>query len=561
MDLIELRWRRGGVVLLLSFLCFICTGFAVPSEVFARSNPKQVAQWTRFEAQFTSSGRYENPVQEVQLEVDFISPSGKKLTALAFWDGGKTWRVRLSPNEKGKWAFRKRCSREADKGLDAQTGAFTCVPYTGDNPLYRHGAIRVSENGRYFVHADRAPFFWLADTAWNGVMKSSANDWKTYLRDRMAKGFNVVNIMAIPHRACKADADGRTAFTGVERIAIDPAFFQRMDKRMDVTNDRALVVAPLMVHDGGRKEGGSPGLYLPDDQIIIVAQYLIARYDAHHVVWSLTGDGDHGGDRWKKIGRAVFAYSHDRLATMHPGRWEYTDYRKESWYKLICYQSAHSADERSLRWLTEGPPSQEWKIDPPLPVVNYEPNYEAHMNMRSEPRRPFDAHAVRRASYWSLLVAPTCGVAYGAHGIWGWAEKAEFPLDHVATGVAPRWDEALSLPGSISMKHLEELFTSLEWWRLAPDSDLVADQPGKVAADRFIAASRSEAGDLAVVYIPEGGNVTLRMDRMKFPVMAEWFDPATGWRKSAGKVENKGVRQFEVSGLWDSLLILRGIAD
>ena len=104
-----------------------------------------------------------------------------------------------------------------------------------------------------------------------------------------------------------------------------------------------------------------------------------------------------------------------------------------------------------------------------------------------------------------------------------------------AWGVVPPWHEALVLPGSTNMKHLKEFFTSLEYWKLVPDPELVAEQPGRDAPHRFIAAARSEVGDLAVIYIPEGGKVTLRMDRMKSVVKSEWFDPSTGWRKPGDK--------------------------
>ena len=107
--------------------------------------------------------------------------------------------------------YRTRCSREADKGLNAQTGAFSCVPYTGDNPLYVHGAIRVSENGRYFVHADGTPFFWLGDTAWLAALKSDEADWDIYLNDRKGKGFTGINIFTTQSRHNPGDAEGRLA--------------------------------------------------------------------------------------------------------------------------------------------------------------------------------------------------------------------------------------------------------------------------------------------------------------------------------------------------------------
>ena len=64
----------------------------------ARAASHSVEQWTRLEDVFTGSKDYANPVQDVEVTVDFRSPSGNKRTLLAFWDGGRKWRVRFSPD-------------------------------------------------------------------------------------------------------------------------------------------------------------------------------------------------------------------------------------------------------------------------------------------------------------------------------------------------------------------------------------------------------------------------------------------------------------------------------
>jgi hypothetical protein len=53
----------------------------------------------------------------------------------------------------------------------------------------------------------------------------------------------------------------------------------------------------------------NPGFALPEDQAILIARYMVARWQAHDVVWILPGDGDFRGEKaekWKRIGRAVF---------------------------------------------------------------------------------------------------------------------------------------------------------------------------------------------------------------------------------------------------------------
>ncbi|HUU15424.1 MAG TPA: DUF5060 domain-containing protein, partial [Terriglobia bacterium] len=177
---------------------FIQSAVLVP--MFALIFPATVSAstvqiWTRFEAQFTSSAKYENAIQDVQVNVEFTSPSGKKHSVQAFWDGGATWKVRFSPDETGRWSYRSSSSNTDDKGLDNQSGEFTCAPYAGDNPLYRRGAIRVSDDHRYLVHADGTPFLWLSDTAWNGALKSDAESWERYLEDRGGKGFTAIQFV------------------------------------------------------------------------------------------------------------------------------------------------------------------------------------------------------------------------------------------------------------------------------------------------------------------------------------------------------------------------------
>ena len=43
------------------------------------------------------------------------------------------------------------------------------------------------------------------------------------------------------------------------------------------------------------------------------------------------------------------------------------------------YQSGHGDDDKTLRWMTEGPPAREWSIEPIRPFINLEPPYEFHV--------------------------------------------------------------------------------------------------------------------------------------------------------------------------------------
>src|ERR1041385_289873 len=127
-----------------------------------------VPQWGRWEQAYTARI---DAASDTDLTVEFTSPSGKKRTIWGFWDGEAIWRVRFSPDETGKWEYRTH-SQPPVPGLDGQVGSFECSSHADTkNQFLRHGAVRVSTDGRYLEHADGTPFFWLGDTVWYGDRK------------------------------------------------------------------------------------------------------------------------------------------------------------------------------------------------------------------------------------------------------------------------------------------------------------------------------------------------------------------------------------------------------
>ena len=530
----------------------------------------QVSQWTVFEAALESVCDYDNPFWDMTVQAHFTAPSGRQHSVDAFWDGARTWRVRFCPDEVGEWQWKadwdspSECSESGDVELHGQKGSFRCVPYTGDNPLYQHGPLRLSENRRYFVHADGTPFFWLSDTAWNGVLRSKEDDWHRYLQARHQQGFSAIQFVSTSHwRAYSQGPHGETSFTGTKRIRLHPQFFQSLDPKVAAINEHGLVAAPVLLWTCVESD---PGQILSEADATRLARYLVARWGAYQVVWILGGDGDYHGERserWKRIGNTVFRERHDHLVTMHPRgqQWVGDEFRGEAWFDFIGYQSGHGDSPDHLRWLVLGPPANDWDKEPPLPIVNLEPNYETHPAYHSKKR--FTDLEVRRAAYWSLLVAPTAGVSFGHNSIWVWAEEPEVPEGHARIGTVAPWQEGLDTPGVRSMTVLRRFFDSLPWWQLRPAPELVVKQPGERDPHRFVAAARKEDGELAVVYLPQGGDISLRLESLKRPAIAcweadaRWFNPRTGEWAEAGTFR-KATHTFTAPDSSDWVLCIGG---
>ena len=517
----------------------------------ATANAQTIPLWGRWEHAFRTST---SAAPETEFTLELTSPSGRVFAVTGFWDGGVTWRARFMPVEAGTWLYRTHSVPVVD-GLDGKSGEFVCRREAGNTRFLQHGAVRVSANGRFFEHADGTPFFWIGDTVWYGAILSAKDDWNTYLADRVSKRFDVVHFNVVaPRNGVAADENGEISFTGEKPIRMNPRFYQRLDQRIDAVNSHGLLAAIVLTWGLRPVDSGNS---LPEAQVVRLIRYLESRYGANHVVWIVTGDNYYkgpDGERWKRIGRAAFDGRAHAPVTTHPAgmHWPWESFRDEKWMDFIIYQSGHGDDANTLRWIHSGPPSRHWQDPPPRPFINLEPPYEGHLGYQS--RKPHSDYATRRAIYWSLLNAPTAGVTYGAHGVWSWhTAVGQPPTDHPNTGVAKTWREALSFPGSTQMKYLKEFFTSTAWSTLRPDDNLLAEQPGGGDPARHVSASRSESGDLAVVYLPVGGNVRLRQGTLRDGLQAEWFNPRTGARTP---IQNSGQLAFQTPDPQDWVLLL-----
>lgn len=549
--------------------------FCLLAVLIGSVHAETVPLWGRWEGTFNAST---TTASETELTVELTAPSGRVFTVAGFWDGGATWRVRFMPVEIGQWRY-STYSVPAIEGLDRKSGEFLCRQSVGTTRFLQHGPVRVSENGRFFEHADGTPFFWMGDTVWYGAILSSKEDWNTYLTDRVSKHFDVVHFNVVaPRNGVAADENGEISFLGGdparmnsrlnqvlnpvlklfgvngEHIRMNSRFYQRLDERVDAVNSKGLLAAIVLTWGLRPVDSGNA---LPEIEVVRLIRYMEARYGANDVVWIMTGDNAYegaSGERWKRIGRSAFGGRTHAPVTTHPSgmRWPWDSFRDERWLDFIIYQSSHGDDAKALRWIHSGPPSQHWQDLPPRPFINLEPPYEGTLGYQSG--EPHTDYTTRRAIYWSLLNALTAGVTYGAHGVWSWHTAiGQPPTDHPDTGVAKTWREALSFPGSTQMGYLEEFFTSIAWWTLRPDANLLVEQPGGDDPARHVSGSRSENGDLAVIYLPVGGILRIKEGILREGLHGEWFDPRAGRRIPT---QSTGQSVFQAPDQQDWVLLL-----
>jgi hypothetical protein len=498
----------------------------------------QTPIWTKHEIPFQSSKTYDNPIYDVKdFKITFTAPSGRNRIVRGFWDGGTDWKVRFMPDETGNWSWKTECSDKENSGLHNQSGTFDCITNKSNELLFQKGAIR-HEPGKYYLsYSDGTPFFWLACTAWNGALKSTDEEWEYYLNHRKKNHYNTIQLVTTEWRGADKNAEGLTAIEGAGYIRIHPEFFKRIDQKIDEANAKGLLVSPVVLWalPTGQGRHLSPGYTLPLEEAVLLAKYIVARYQGNQVVWTLGGDGKYYDDqevKWREIGRRVFNDTDHAPVTLHPhgSSWVGDNYDQEDWYNLMGYQSSHNNGERVVNWINKGPMAEMWSKLKPMPYINMEPNYE-EIGFR------ITAKDVRNASYWSIFATPVAGVTYGANGIWPWLAEGEKILNHNDKGGVTGWRKSLDFPGSIQMSYLSEFIQKMEWWNLFPANEILAEQPGDSVFNHWISVVKSADDKTIVAYIPGKTDVKL-FNPKGIKYTAQWFNPVTNEYSDAKIVQD-----------------------
>ena len=412
---------------------------------------------------------------------------------------------------------------------------------------------------RYHLVDDAGgPVFWLADTAWNLWCRGTPEEWDHYLAVRKEQGFNAIQFCTGWWRGCTRPIHGQPFRLANGRLVYDEAAWESLDLLFRKIADAGMIAAPINLWTLTEID---PGRVLKESHCIMVARKQVDRWDAPNVVWMLGGDGNYTSPeaeaRWKRIGRSVYGDRPYTVATLHPcGRtWVGDAFDTEPWYNLATIQSGHGSQDDDLRFLVDGEYAGAWRRLT-KPFINLEPNYEdAHSY---HVRKHLTAYHVRRASYWSLLVAPPAGVTYGIGSVWVWAQTAgEIAENHDRSWVGNPWRDDLDTPGARSMTVLKAFFERLPWTRLRPAPERLNAQPGHADIEAWQAVAATPECDCLVAYAPRGGLIDLDGTGLPKGLTVHAVDPVSGaWTDRGPFANDPGQLTLPEGPESDGLIVL-----
>jgi len=507
-----------------------------------------MAEWS-----FESTREYDEPFRDIELGAVFTDPDGESRTMPAFWAGNNTWRVRCASPKTGRHTFRTLCSDASNAGLHGRQGEMEVRPYEGDNPLLRHGPLRVGPGGRHLEHIDGTPFFWLGDTWWYGLIRDFEwpGEFKELVADRVDKGFNLIQIVAGHLPAMPEHHPRGTNEAGEpwdkEYRQVNPGFFELADQRIDCLVQNGLVPCIFSMW-------GYWMLRLGIEGVKRHWRYLVARYSAYPVVWSLCGEidlvyPDFAKDipesereetrrdlarHWSEVCHYLAAVDPcGHPITAHPcgGRAGSEVLEDGSPIAIDMTQTGHSL--AGLDVLNQSIVRMR-AFDPPRPLINGECVYESIMGSSWQ--------EVQRLAIWASVLNGAAGHTYGAAaGCWHIHHRGREPFIFTS-GVwsdLDDWRDIAALPGSGQMQYVRHLLELYEWWRFEPHPEWV--ESGASAEGAFRPHCAGIRSVVRVIYVPSQFFGPSRVSSVVgiedgVTYRAALYDPRTGAETDLGRV-------------------------
>lgn len=423
--------------------------------------------------------------------------------------------------------------------------------------------------GQYFVDQQSQPIMLKGDTVWGLLMNAGVTagttwqqDLDNYVARRSGQGFNAVLLVLVGSAHYGGiNADGRTQdsvqpFTSVSPVTLNNTYFARADYLLASAAAQGMTVIFNPAPTFSANDAGGPFNGWSTTQFTAYGTALGNRYKtATNLIWEF-------GDDYSGI-EGTGDVSYDALLTALTAAGDTHMISIEN--NLESTSRKNIFDNSTNAWGTSHA-AFNW-------VYSYNADYDGveFAYLESSPLLvcrcdgiydPASDNTVRNLSrnlVWWALSSGSRGYIFGRDAIWPWANTAYAEL-------------LLNAFDASDLGNIFAAFSSLPGWnRLVPDtsSALVTAgrgthlphlSPGNTYQNNnaYVSASKTPAGDLAVIYIPSNVTITVNGALMNAGYTATWIDPASGATSAATIAATYSNPASNSLGQPDWVLVLQG---
>jgi hypothetical protein len=500
---------------------------AAPSKVSFSQSASSVEAYDFVEVEVRVEGpNVQNPFTDSAVSGHFQRIGSDPVSVDGFCDSdsGSVYRIRFMPTQAGDYSYEVRYRQ-------------------GDFEQIRKGSFQVKQGKRRgIVRVDRDypwHFIWEGTGEhyfWNGTTTYWLLGWdEETIRNSIDRLHSLkVNRLRVALNA--RVKDGRDWFENVfatDKFVFrlnpwvaqrpdsieDPGFdvtrfnishWQKLDRLLHQAREKDMIISIIFYLDAN-KPGMDPfgRARRGEEQEQRYYRYAAARFAAFsNIMWDLSNEYRYvGTESWAdQMGARMKVWDpYHHLASIHG----YSDFRfrRSDWADFAMYQQWDEAG--GYQFMVNNRVIQAC-TGRRIPQINEEYGYEDHYptweGARKAPARSADN---RRRLAWELYMAggyQTTGERADRGTGWG--------PDSGGGWVNGRGDEMMVMLKGYG--YIVDFFKSFEWWKTEPHNELVNNWTFCLA----------DPGRQYAVYLPSGGNVTIRLEPGKY--RASWFNPRTG---------------------------------
>jgi len=468
-----------GMQCRIALLAWLGAVVAVGEVEICQSTPLYEPCELSFEMTDAEAERHANPYETVEVRAEFRSPKGGRTQVMpGFWDGGRTFKIRFSPDFEGRWDLRILSNLPS---VDRKILSFQATTPT------RPGFVHVF-NTRYFRYsAPDTGHFWMGDTCY----RLATIPWETFtalVDKRAAQKFNHMRGLALGW-----EETAEAVLADPDRPKVE--HFRELDRRVAYLNAKGMTYDLLFAGDRNQLVELLPERRQRERYV----RYLVARLAAYNVTWQGVQEYEEYPDG-RKILKELYGVVMDNDPYEHP-RSTHTlatssALIEDGWMTYITQQNAAPSVA-----------SIDYELHT-MPVVNAEFGYE-----NSGAGASHDHHVSSeefRKRLWDMM-ARGHYTTFGNTGTYG-GRKFDVDLEYADS------------PGARYMTHFHDFMTQTRWFDLQPYYKV---QGGvAISLDYLPYWAEERKGVEFIVYMAEPGPLELLVPKDGYDV--SWFNPLDG---------------------------------
>lgn len=478
-----------------------------------------------FEGPLSSGLSVENNPFQVEFTVTFFDPSGRQLVVPGFYQGdgrggmnGNIWLARFSPDSSGEWRYLTSSSQDL---LDGHSGVFEVLPASQCED-YRIGEIadfeclgRLTFSGEHYLSFSEGTY-WL---------KGGVNEPEDFLAPGVNAGFKNKE-MAIDYLADQKvnsiylllhniDGDGENVwpwYGATQEEAktntkhFDVGKLQEWEGVFDTLQDKGIVLH-LVLEDDSAWTGFDRQIYYRE---------MVARF-AHHkgIIWNISEEynENYSPEQIKQFAemlRELDPYDHP-ITVHHAGRTsQWQPFLDDENIDLTSFQTGPTPqNEQAVYWF-----SQSESAEKTIPI-SFDETGQLDSNERTLARRII----------WSVYMG-----------------GGNIELFTILNSGYLEFEPIFS-----DMRRAREFIEQLPFESMVPCNELL--RPGR-------GYCFGKPGEVYMVYFPSDGSLVIDLNDLDKNRNAVWFDPRSGEKLSAGRIESEGLNSFSAPSNEDWVLLV-----